>query len=77
MCGFGGCGNDSFIWVILLLCLCGNNNNSRQIIRQWPQHLCNSRFAASTCPGAMGLPCFGSLPAAPGHSLFNQTIDSR
>ncbi len=28
MCGFGGCGNDSFIWVILLLCLCGNNNNS-------------------------------------------------
>lgn len=28
MCGFGGCGNDSFIWVILLSCLCGNNNNS-------------------------------------------------
>ena len=21
MCGFGGCGNDSFIWVILLLLL--------------------------------------------------------
>lgn len=26
MCGFG-CGNDNgIIWIILLLCLCGNNN---------------------------------------------------
>lgn len=26
MCGFG-CGNEnSIIWIILLLCLCGNNN---------------------------------------------------
>lgn len=27
MCGFG-CGNESIIWIILLLCLCGNNNGS-------------------------------------------------
>ena len=26
MCGFG-CGNDNgIIWIIILLCLCGNNN---------------------------------------------------
>ncbi len=28
MCGFG-CGNESnIIWIILLLCLCGNNNSN-------------------------------------------------
>lgn len=27
MCGFG-CGNESsIIWIIILLCLCGNNND--------------------------------------------------
>ena len=28
MCGFG-CGNDNgIIWIIILLCLCGNNNGN-------------------------------------------------
>lgn len=28
MCGFG-CGNENgIIWILLLLCLCGNNGNS-------------------------------------------------
>ena len=27
MCGLSGCGNESFIWILLLLCCCGNHNN--------------------------------------------------
>jgi hypothetical protein len=30
MCGFG-CGNESIIWIILLLCLCGGNNGNNFI----------------------------------------------
>lgn len=25
MCGFG-CGNESIIWILILLCCCGNND---------------------------------------------------